>query len=305
VSDLLDTVRLFGPAFAGSLLVALACAVVGVHVVGRRIVLTGLALPQVAAAGIGVSILAGTASWTAPGSPLSFLRSHDAMALLACLAGAAALAEAPGARRGARDVRTAAAYCLAGALSFLLMLRTAEGMEEVRHLVAGEVLGIHAGRLWELAAYLVPVVVVHVVLHRRFLFVSFDPEMAATLGIRTRLHDLLFYGSLAVTVARSVHAAGILFVFAFLVLPAAGAMRVARRTWAVFVVAAALALVGSAAGFLVAADERLDWPIGPTATAAVFLLFLACVAVRAILDRVAAKAPPRSTSEGPATASRP
>jgi ABC-type Mn2+/Zn2+ transport system permease subunit len=223
------------------------------------------------------------------------------MALLACLAGAAVLMERPGARRGGREVRTAAAYCIAGALSFLLMLRTAEGMEEVRHLVAGEVLGIHAERLGELAAYLVPVVALHLVLHRRFLFVSFDPEMAATLGVRTRLHDVLFHATLAVTVARSVHAAGILFVFAFLVLPAAGAMRVARRTWSVFAVAAGIALVASAAGFLVAADERLDWPIGPTATAAAFVLFLACVAARALLDRRAAPA----ASTRPGSGSRP
>jgi ABC-type Mn2+/Zn2+ transport system permease subunit len=284
VSDLLETVRLFGPAFAGSVLVALACAVVGVHVVGRRVLLVGVALPQVAAAGIGLSFLAALVPWTAPGTALAWTRDHDLVALLACVAGAAALMERPGAARGRREVRTAATYALGGALSFLLVLGSAGGMEEVRNLVAGDVLGIHGPALGSLALHLAPVLLLHALLFRRFLFVSFDPEMAATLGVRTRLHDLLFHATLAVTVARSVHAAGTLFVFAYLVLPAAGAMRVARRAGAVFALAAAIAGTGAAAGFLVAAHPAVDGPVGPTATAAVLVLFLACLGVRRLLD---------------------
>jgi ABC-type Mn2+/Zn2+ transport system permease subunit len=299
MKDALETLSLFGPAFAGSLLVALACAVLGVHVVGRRIVLVGVALPQVAAAGIGLSFLASLAAWTGEGTLLGWTRNHDLMALLACVVGAAALAERPGAGRGGRDVRTAAVYCLAGALSFLLVLGTAQGMEEVRNLVAGDVLGIHGERLQDLAALLVPVLLLHVLLHRRFLFVSFDPGMAATLGIRTRLHDLLFYASLAVVVARSVHATGTLLVFACLVLPAAGAIRVAHRTATVFGVACGIAVGGTGAGFLVAADPRLDWPVGPTATACVSLLWLGCVAWRWAADRIG----PRPGAAG-ATSSR-
>jgi ABC-type Mn2+/Zn2+ transport system permease subunit len=277
VSGLWETVRLFAPAMAGSVLVALACAVVGVHVVGRRIVLVGVALPQVAAAGIGLSFLAALVPWTAPGTVLAWTRDHDLAALLACGLAAVALARRPQGRSGGGEVRTAAAFCLGGSLSFLFVLGSAGGMEEVRNLVAGDVLGIHGGALGSLALFLVPVLLVHALLFRRFLFVSFDPEMAATLGIRTGLHDLLFNASLAVTVARSVHAAGTLFVFAFLVLPAAGAMRIARGAGAVFAVAAGIAVVGAAAGFLIAAHPAVDGPVGPTATAAVSAIWLGCV----------------------------
>ncbi|HEU4394535.1 MAG TPA: metal ABC transporter permease, partial [Planctomycetota bacterium] len=235
MSELLETVRLFGPALAGSVLVALACAVVGVHVVGRRIVLVGVAMPQVAAAGIGLSFLAAAVPWTAA-SALAWTRDHDLVALLACAAAALALAGRAGAPRAAGEIRTAAAFCLGGALSFLFVLGSAGGMEEVRNLVAGDVLGIHDAALGSLALHLGPVLLLHGVLFRRFLFVSFDREMAATLGIRTGLHDLLFHAGLAVTVARSVHAAGTLFVFAFLVLPAAGALRVSSRAGTVFAV---------------------------------------------------------------------
>lgn len=284
MKELLDTAWFFRTALAGSVLVAVCCAVVGVHVVGRRIVLTGLALPQVAAAGIALSFLAEGFAGTGEGTGLAWLRNHDLMALLACMAGAAALMERPGRRGGAGEVRTAAVFCLAGGLSFLLVQGSAAGMEEVRNLVAGDVLGIHEERLAELALFLVPVLLLTALLHRRFLFAAFDPGMAASLGIRTRLHDLLFYACLAVTVARSVHATGTLSSFAFLVLPGAAAMRLWRGEGAVFAGAAALAAAGAASGFLVAADDRVNGPVGPTATAVMFLLFAAACGVRWVLD---------------------
>lgn len=285
MTDLLETIRFFRTAIAGSVLVAVCCAVVGVHVVGRRIVLTGLALPQVAAAGIGLSFLLSGFAFTGEGSGLGWLRSHDLMALLAAGAGAAALTERPGRRGAGREVRTAAVLCLAGGLSFLLVQGSALGMEEVRNIVAGDVLGIHEERLAQLALFLGPVLLLTALLHRRLLFASFDPEMASTLGIRTGLHDLLFHACLAVTVARSVHATGTLSSFAFLVLPGAASMRLFRGQGAVFAGAAGLAALGAAAGFLLAADERLDWPVGPTATAVMVLIFGAACGIRWVLDR--------------------
>lgn len=285
MNEILETIRIFGPAFAGSLLVALACALLGVHVVGRRIVLIGVALPQVAAAGIGLSFLAETAAWTAPGTALSFARSHDVMAVLGSVAGAALLMGRPGARKVPAEVVSGTVYCVAAALSVLFVLNTAQGMEEVRNLVAGDILGIHDEALAALALEVVPVVLLLVILGRRFLFASFDPEMASTLGIRTRLYDVLFFAGLALVVARGVHATGLLFVFSFLLLPAAAAMQVARTPAGILGGAAAVALVGAAAGFLVAASPGLDWPVGPTATVAVFVLFLACRALGAIRAR--------------------
>lgn len=290
MSGLVDTIALFGPAFAGSLVVALACAILGVHVVGRRIVLIGLALPQVAAAGIGLSFLAGMASFTAPGSLLAFTRSHDVMAVLASVAGAALLMGRAGARRVPAEVVSGAAYSVAGALTILFVLNTGEGMEEVRNLVAGDILGIHESALVALLREVLPVVVVLFLAGRRLLFASFDPEMASTLGIRVRLYDLLFFAGLALVVARGVHATGVLFVFSFLLLPAAGAMQVARSAAGVFGAAAGIALVGAAAGFLVATIPSLDWPPGPTATAAVFAIFLGCAGWRRLREVRAAPA---------------
>jgi len=284
LSDLLETLRDFGLAFSGSLLVAVACAVLGVHVVGRRIVLIGVALPQVAAAGIGLSFLAGLAAWTAPGTPFAFARHHDVMAVLASVAGAALLMGRPGARRVPAEVVSGTVYCVAGSLAILFVLETAQGMEEVRNLVAGDILGIHEETLFALAREILPVLLLLFLFGRRLLFASFDPEMASTLGIRTRLFDLLFFAGLAIVVARGVHATGVLFVFSYLLLPAAGAMQLARSPSGIFGAAVAIAVLGASSGFLVASLRELDWPVGPTATATAFVLFLGCLAWSRIRD---------------------
>src|SRR5258706_1054954 len=206
------------------------------------------------------------------------------MAVLASVIGAARLMGRPGVRRSPGDVVSGAVYCVAGALSILFVLNTAQGTEEVRILVAGDILGIHGEVLAALLREILPVLLLLLLCGRRMLFASFDPEMASTLGIRTRLYDLLLFAGLAVVIARGVHATGVLFVFSYLLLPAAAAMQVARTPLGVFGAAAGIALLGPASGFVIACLPDLDWPVGPTATAAAFAIFLACAGWRMLLD---------------------
>jgi ABC-type Mn2+/Zn2+ transport system permease subunit len=263
VNGILETISEFREPFAGCLLVALACGVLGVFVVGRRMVLVGAALPQAAAAGIALSFLAEGWAWTAAGSPASFLRDHDLAALLACGAATVALARRPAHGRGSPDVAAGTALVLGGSLSILLVLRTAQGTEEIRNLVSGEILGIHDTRLARLGLLLGGALLAVVAASRRIALVSFDAETAAVLGVRVRLAEAVFLGALAVVVARSVHAAGTLFVFAHLLLPATGALALARTAAGAMAVAAALSVAGAAAGFLAAAHPDVDAPVGP------------------------------------------
>jgi len=266
-----DAVALFWPAFTAGLLVALTCAVVGVHVVARRMVVVGVALPQAAALGIAVSFLV-------PAWPL--LGNHDAGALAFELAAVALLVAARRARIG-QDAVAGILFVACAALSVLVVQRVPQGLDEVRHLVEGNMLAVHEPELVRVAAALVPVLVLLVLGGRRLLFCSFDRETAAALGIRTGLWEAVFGGSLAVAAAAGVHATGTLFVFGFLVLPAAAALLVGRTAATVFAVAAALALVAAAGGFLLSYEA--DTPTGPTCCAVALALFLAAAAVRPFL----------------------
>lgn len=271
MSGLADTLSLFWPALVASVVVALACALVGVHVVARRLVVVGVALPQIAALGIAASFLCH--DWPVLGS-------HDASALLAEGAGVAILAF--GARRAhlGQDALAGLLFVAAAAGTVLLVQRSAGGMEEIRHLVEGNVLAIHAPDLWSVVPVLGAVAVLHVALARPLVLVTFDRETAATLGVRTALWDALFYASLAIVAAWGVHATGTSFVFGFLLLPASAGLVLGRGTASVFGIAAGVAALASAGGFLLSCEW--DWPTGPTCAVSALTLLLLSIGLHAI-----------------------
>ena len=56
---MLSTILIFREALYGALVIALACSVLGVYVVLRRIVFVGAALAQLSSAGIGLALFLG------------------------------------------------------------------------------------------------------------------------------------------------------------------------------------------------------------------------------------------------------
>ena len=144
MSEAFDVVGIFLHAFVGTLLTALACGLLGVHVISRRLVTSGLALPQVAALGIALGLLIfshghGHAEHAA--HAVEGLGPH----LVALVLEIAAVAVIAWPRAHAAVGRAAVAGILfagSGALTILVMSRSALGMEEVHHLVEGNVLAI-------------------------------------------------------------------------------------------------------------------------------------------------------------------
>jgi ABC-type Mn2+/Zn2+ transport system permease subunit len=272
--DLRATLTLVWPALVASLVVALACALVGVHVVARRLVVVGVALPQVAALGIAFSFL--FQGWF-------LLGRHDTAALLAEGVGVAILAF--GARRAhlGHDALAGLLFVAAAAGTVLLAQIGHGGMEEIRHISEGDALAVHSIDLWEIGGVLGAVVVVHVVALRRLLLVSFDHETAATLGVRTWVWDTVLYATLAVVAAWGVHAVGTLFVFAFLLLPAATGLVLGRGAVSVLACATVPAVLAAGGGFVVAC--AWDTPPGPTCAVAALVLLAAALAVERLRRR--------------------
>lgn len=270
--------ELFGPAFVASLVVALACSLLGVHVVARRLIAVGVALPQMAALGIACSFL----MVGAHADDVNPLR-HDAMALAMELAGVALLAWGARSRSLGHDTLAGVLFVGAGALTVLLMMQSAQGLDEVRNLVEGNILAVHRPELLRLSLALGPVVLLHALGGRRLLFCSFDRETAATLGIRTGWWEFAFYASLAVVIASGVHATGTLFVFGFLVLPGAAGLALGRSAAGVTATSVVVGLLGAAAGFHF--SYEWDAPTGPMCVAAALALFVVCAGIAWLRDR--------------------
>lgn len=241
------------------LILAIVGGYAGVYVVLKRIVFVGAALAQVSAAGVALALLVG---------------SHPLFsAVLFALIGSAFFAQPWGERRTSREAIIGAVFLTFSALTVLLASKGAHGMEEVQHLLAGDILAVapeEVSRIWILG---IGVLAVFVLLRKEFLLVAFDAETAQALGYRTRLWEFAFYLMLGGFIGVVIHLVGLVLIFGYLVLPALGALMVARRiTWVVGV-AVLNALLATVAGLLV--SVLFDLPT--TATMLVFMSALAGV----------------------------
>jgi ABC-type Mn2+/Zn2+ transport system permease subunit len=255
--------------YLATLLIGAVCAYLGLFTILRRIVFTGVALAQLAAAGVAASLFVESVgpAWL---SRIAARYGATAGSLAAALGGVLTLEARREQRKIATDALVGALYAAAAAAGVLLVWRSAHGLAELRNLVAGDVLLSRQGELFSLWVGLPLVALVHFVYRRPFLLVSYDPEFARALGIREGRYQALLMGTLAVAIALSLRAGGLLLVFAFLVFPGVAALRVGRDLDEASWLAPALAVVASGLGFVGA--TALDLPVAPC----VSLALLAC-----------------------------
>jgi ABC-type Mn2+/Zn2+ transport system permease subunit len=274
----LDAVLLFREALYGALVIALACSVLGVYVVLRRIVFVGAALAQLSSAGIALAL------FISGFGIASGLGAHPVtLSLVVTLAGALFFSMG-GAGRGRvpPDAGIGVAYAVAAAAGIVLVAKAATG-EAHDIFLQGNILGITRRDTVVLLAVSVPVLLVHLALYKEFLFVSFDRETARTLGYRVGAWNLLLYLTLGLVIAFAMQFAGVILVFNFLVLPAVTGLLLARGMAGVFAWSAASALVAAVVGFTLSVP--FDLPTSPTIICVSGALMLLAWAVAKVARR--------------------
>ena len=271
-----STVLLFREALYGALVIALACSVLGVYVVLRRIVFVGAALAQISSAGIALALfLAGT------GVTLGLATNANVMSLVLTLI--AVLFFASGTRgRIPPDATIGITYAVAAAIGILLIAKAASG-EAHDIFLSGNILGITRRDTLVLLSVTIPVLIVHVAFYKELLFVSFDRETARTLGFNVKWWDLLLYLTLGVVIASAMQFAGVMLVFNFLVLPAVTGLLLSRNMRGVFVWSITSALLAAFAGFSLSVP--FDLPSGPAISAASGAFVLLAWAGRRVIAR--------------------
>ena len=269
---MLSAVLLFREALYGALVIALACSVLGVYVVLRRIVFVGAAMAQLSSAGIAAALWLG-------GHGLGGELTHHpvAFALIFGLAGALFFGLGGGGRGGVPpDATIGVTYAVAAAAGILLISKASSG-EAHDIFLQGNILGITRMDTVVLLAIAVPVLLVHVVFYKEFLFVSFDRETARTLGYRVTFWNLLLYFTLGLVIAFAMQFAGVMLVFDFLVLPAVTGLLLARSMKGIFTVAIISAVLAALIGFSLSVP--FDLPSGPA--------IIACSGLFALLAWIA------------------
>jgi ABC-type Mn2+/Zn2+ transport system permease subunit len=274
---MLETVLLFREALYGALVIAITCSVLGVYVVLRRIVFVGAAIAQLSSAGIALALFLG-------GLGVSGLTAHPtAFAVVFALAGAMFFGLGGGQRAGVPpDATIGVAYAVAAATAILLLAKAAGG-EAHDILLQGNILGITRADTLVLLAVSLPVLLVHVLFYKEFLFVSFDRETARTLGYRVVFWNLFLYFTLGLVIAFAMQFAGVMLVFNFLVIPAVTGLLLARSMSGIFTVAVLSATVAAVIGFSISVP--FDLPSGPAIIAVSGVLALLAWPMRVLQRR--------------------
>jgi ABC-type Mn2+/Zn2+ transport system permease subunit len=267
-----EAVLLFKDALYGTLVIGLACSVLGVYVVLRRIVFVGAALAELSSAGIALGLfLAGR------GYAVGLTAHPLALSLVLTIAGVLFFASGSGAARIPPDATIGVTYAVAAAAGILLISKAATG-EAHDIFLQGNILSITRADMGILLGIAVPVLVVHAIYYKEFLFVSFDRETARTLGYRVGAWNLFLYLTLGLVIAFAMQFAGVMLVFNFLVLPAVTGLLISRSMGGTFLWAIISALVAGVVGFSLSVP--LDLPSGPAIIAVSGILALLAFLVR-------------------------
>ena len=100
---------------------------------------------------------------------------------------------------------------------------------DLAHFLFGDVLGVASGDLWLIGILGGIVLLIILALYKEFLVLSFDPTLAVTLRLPSRLLHYLLLVLIALTIVVSLQTVGVSLMVAMLVTPAATAYLLTRR----------------------------------------------------------------------------
>lgn len=244
----------------------------GWHVVRRGVIFVDIALAQVAAFGVAVSMLFGGEI----GTDSTYLVALGATFLGAGLIALTRTHE----ERVPQEAYIGIIYAVASAAMILVLTQVPHGGEEIRHLLVGAI-------LWVTWPVVIKTAILYAALggllwlwrgplHR----ISEDHETARRTGLRVGWWDLVFYAILGTVVTSSVQVAGVLLVFALLVVPTVMGVRLFRNDRAQFVYTLGVGMLAVIVG--AGASYVFDWPTG----AAIVCVFGGFLVLQVVAEKI-------------------
>jgi zinc transport system permease protein len=250
-----------------SLLAGALLGFLGVFVVLRRTVFVSAALTQISTLGLVFGL------FLEERLHVEAEHAHHqlGMAMGFAVVGAVALS-ALRTRRLPAEAVVGGAWVVGSALVVLGVSKLVHAAHDLGGMVFGNAVAVPDEELWMIAAVAVLCAAVHLAFHKELIFVSFDPETARALGMRTWAWDAALSVTIGLAIPASARALGALPVFALLTLPASAALLLRVRLGTAFALAAAVGVLAAGGGYL--ASWFAETPTGATmvAVAAIFLL---------------------------------
>lgn len=159
---------------------------------------------------------------------------------------------------------------LAAAILFLSLVESYRG--GIRQLLFGDILGVSNLDLIVIGMLLAAALIYLSLSMRAQVLLTLNQELAGAVGVQTRWHRLAFIVLLAVVVAVSIKAVGVLLISAFVVIPACAGRLLCRRFPLYVIVSSALGGTCALLGLL--ASGLTNLPSGPSVVMVQFMGFL-------------------------------
>jgi len=252
----------------------------GYHVVRRGVIFVDLSLAQVAALGSSVGMLLGWGE--------QFPVQNYLMSLAFTLLGSLLFVVFRGRRQKVPiEALIGITYAGAIALSLLVLEKSSAGTEEIKEMLAGALLTVSPGQMLFITALACGIGLVHWLAARRLLLVTEDPEGARAKGMKLWWWDFLFYSTFGLIVTSSVKVAGVLLVFAFLIIPAVAAVVAVGGVKRRLIFGWLFGVAGCVGGLEL--SMRLDWSSGPSIVAVFLALLTGTWGAKELASRFAAR----------------
>lgn len=244
----------------------------GIHIVRRGIIFVDLALAQAAALGATVALLFGYELSDGPAYCLS---------LFFTVAGAVVFSLTRQRREKIpQEAIIGIVYVVSAAASILVLDRAPGGAEHIRSLMVGDILTVGPHELLVTGLLCGLVGLFHGFFKKSFVMISFRPEEARERKKSIFLWDFLFYCSFGLVVTSSVRLAGVLLVFAYLVVPAVVSLLFTESLGKRLVLGWTMGASSSALGLW--ASYRFDLPTGATIVCAFGLLLILAASLKRV-----------------------
>ena len=255
----------FRTALLASLVLAGIHAYLGFHIVRRGVIFVDLALAQMAALGVALSLVINAHE----NERLTYL-----MALGMTFVGAAVFAWLRGQEK--RQVPLEAfigiVFATAQAAVFLVLEKSPSGPEHLKETLVGSLFTVDPKHVAYTAVLYTVIGILHFLLRKPFFEITNDPKGAEARGRKLFWWDLAFYAMFGFIVTSSVQIAGVLLVFGFLVIPAVAGLMSTQNPGKALAIGWVFGFLGSLLGLL--GSIRFDLPAAPTILVSLAALLL-------------------------------
>ncbi|NQU39975.1 MAG: metal ABC transporter permease [Lentisphaerae bacterium] len=208
----------FIKAALGGSIIAVACAVLGCYIILRKMAFIGDAMSHALLPGVGIGYLVMNAlfpgGFTAGGLLLG--------ALIAAVLTSLCISFLSNAGRIAEDTAIGIIYTGLFAAGVVILTRFQQHINiDLNHFFQGDIYGIAWSDLWLGAAVASVVLAVIIIFYRHLTIVSFDPTMAASIGLPTHFIHILLTVMIALICVAGISMVGVIMIVGLLITPAA------------------------------------------------------------------------------------